>query len=75
MQGLLGDLNIFSKIDIKRLEKVLLVNFLSNKIIIDYFLIKKLKLIILFTYQAEQHLNQICVGELLYFKSSNKNDD
>ena len=43
MRGLLGDLNIFSKIDIKRLEKVLLVNFLSNKIIIDYFLIKKIE--------------------------------
>ena len=41
--GLLGDLKIFSKIDIKRLEKVLLVNFLSNKIIIDYFLIKKIE--------------------------------
>lgn len=42
--GLLGDLKIFSKVDIKKFEKILLVNFLSNKIIIDYFLSKKIKI-------------------------------
>ncbi len=42
--GLLGDLNLFSKVNFKKFERILNVNFLSNKIIIDYFLSKKVKI-------------------------------
>ena len=42
--GLLGDLNLFSKVNFKKFERILNVNFLSNKIIIDYFLSKNVKI-------------------------------
>ncbi len=42
--GLLGDLENLSKIDIKKFQNILNVNFLSNKIIIDYLLSSKIKI-------------------------------
>lgn len=41
--GILGDLDKFSKINIEKFEKSIYVNFLSNKIIIDHLLSKKIK--------------------------------
>ena len=49
------------------------MNFLSNKIIIDYFLSKKLKLRMLYVFQVVQHLNQNMHGDhTVYLKQLQK---
>ena len=71
--GLLGDLNLFRKVNIKKFERILNVNFLSNKIIIDYFYLKKLKLRMLYVFQVVQHLNQNMHGDhTVYLKQLQK---
>lgn len=42
--GVLGELNVFSNVNTEKFEKILNINFLSNKIILDYFLSKKIKM-------------------------------
>ena len=42
--GILGELNVFSNVNTNKFEKILNINFLSNKIILDYFLSKKIKM-------------------------------
>ena len=41
--GILGKIDLIKKLSITDFEKILKINFLSNKVIIDFFLKKKLK--------------------------------